>query len=185
MWLLDFVSSGCHNILYLSISLWHSLFHHNFECFVIFTIFKYLNQISSVSSVNSYTIFSRFSLFEMCSILSPLMDSISLARKFFSSSLFFMIICFLVWICSLIIVVLIVSRVWSDGNLHSGKIIWLSNSDKVYWRNMRSMTKFKSFWLSEYLVGTWLVGLDIYKLIESTMSVRRSWWIEWWGKEGS
>ena len=43
---------------------------------------------------------------------------------------------------------------------------------------MRSMTEFESFWLSKYLVGTWLVDLDIYKLIESTMSVRRLQWIK-------
>jgi len=38
---------------------------------------------------------------------------------------------------------------------------------------MRLMTKFELFWLSKYLVETWLVDLDIYKLIESAMSVRR------------
>jgi len=43
---------------------------------------------------------------------------------------------------------------------------------------MRLMTEFELFWLTEYLVGTWLVDLDVHKLIESVMSVRRSQWIE-------
>jgi len=37
---------------------------------------------------------------------------------------------------------------------------------------MRSMTKFELFRLSEYLVGTWLVDLEIHKFKESAMSVR-------------
>ena len=41
------------------------------------------------------------------------------------------------------------------------------------------MTKFEPFWLSKYLVGTWLIELDIHRFIESAMSVRVSWWIEW------
>jgi len=40
------------------------------------------------------------------------------------------------------------------------------------------------FRLSEYLVGTWLVGLEIHRFIESAMSVRRSWWTEWWENKG-
>ena len=50
---------------------------------------------------------------------------------------------------------------------------------------MRSMTEFKLFWLSEYLVGTWLVDLDIERFIEFAMSVRRLLWIEWCRKLGS
>ena len=43
------------------------------------------------------------------------------------------------------------------------------------------MTEFESFLLSEYLVGTWLVDLNIQRFIESTISVR-SLWMEWCGK---
>ena len=49
---------------------------------------------------------------------------------------------------------------------------------------MRLMVEFKSFALSEYLVGTWLVDLDRHRSIESTMSVRRLLWTEWKGKVG-
>ena len=163
-------SLTCFETLYFSSSLWYSLFHHNLECFVILTIFKYLYQIFSISSVNSCTIYSRFSLLEMCSVFSSLIDSMNPARKFFSSSsLFLTIVCFLVWICSSIIAISIVSRVWSDNNLHSGWIVWLLNSDEIGWRNIRSMTEFELFWLSEYLVGTWLVGLNKIRSKESTM----------------
>ena len=47
---------------------------------------------------------------------------------------------------------------------------------------MRSMTKFELFWLSEYLVGAWLVGSNIQRFIEFVMSVRKSLWIEWYKK---
>ena len=39
---------------------------------------------------------------------------------------------------------------------------------------MRSMTKFELFWLSGYLVRTWLVGPNIQKFIEFVMLVRKS-----------
>ena len=34
------------------------------------------------------------------------------------------------------------------------------------------MTEFESLELSEYLVGTWLVDLEIHRFIESAISVR-------------
>ena len=126
-----FQSLTCFETLYFSSSLWHSLYYHNFKCIVILIIFGCLNQIFSILSANSYTICSRFSLLEMCSVFSPLMNSMSLARKLFSSLLFLMIIYFLVWICFSIIAISTVSGVWSDSNLHSRQIIWLSGSDEV------------------------------------------------------
>jgi len=47
------------------------------------------------------------------------------------------------------------------------------------------MTKFKSFRLSMYLIGTWLVDLDKQIFKESVISVRVLLWIKWWGKRGS
>ena len=44
---------------------------------------------------------------------------------------------------------------------------------------MRSMTKFESFTLLEYLVETWLVGIDKSKLKELAI-IRRSSLIEEW-----
>jgi len=46
------------------------------------------------------------------------------------------------------------------------------------------MTEFESCWLSEYLIETWLVGLDSSKLKEFEISIRVSLWTEWCGKLG-
>ena len=105
----------CFETLYLSSSLWYFLFYYDFECFVILTIFKYLNQILSA---NSCTVHSRVSLLEMCFMFSLLTASMSSAMKFFL--LFLTIICFLVWIYSLIIAISTLSGVWSNKSLYSG-----------------------------------------------------------------
>jgi len=39
---------------------------------------------------------------------------------------------------------------------------------------MRSMTKFESYSLSEYFIGTWVVGFDSSKLNESAIIIRSS-----------
>ena len=59
---------------------------------------------------------------------------------------------------------------------------FLLYSDESGLRNIKSMTKFEFFWLSEYLVGTWLVDLDSSRFIESTISIKRSLYMEWYGK---
>ena len=131
--------------------------------------------ISWVFKPNSfYTVHSRISLFEICSIYRHLIISMSLLIKFFSSLLFLTIIHFLICIYSLIIAILTISGIWSDDSLHSGWIMWLLSSDEFEWRNIRSITKFESFWLSEYLVGTKLGALNLYKVIESAISLSRS-----------
>jgi len=158
--------------LYLSRAFWQSSFHHNFKCLVILTIFKCLNQICLVLSVNSCTIPSRTSLLEICSLSGLLIEFLSSARKFDSSTLFLTIICFLVWIYSSIIAISTVSGAWFNDNLYSGHITWLSNSDEVSHKNIRTMTKLELLELSEYLVGTWLVDLEIHRFIESAISVR-------------
>ena len=55
---------------------------------------------------------------------------------------------------------------------------FLLYSDESGLRNIKSMTKFESYWLSEYLVGTWLVDLDSSRFIESTTSIKRSLYME-------
>jgi len=167
-----FQSSNHLEALYFSSSLWHSFFHHDFEYLVILTTFECLNQILSVLCINSCTTCSILSLLEICSIFRLLMELMSSASKFLFSSLFLIIVCFLVWICFSKITILTVSGVWLDFSLYLGWIIWLSNSTEVSWRNMRSMTKFESFWLSEYIVETWLVDLEIHKFKESAMLIR-------------
>ena len=64
-------------------------------------------------------------------------------------------------------------------------IEWLSSSDELHQRNMRSTTEFELFVLSEYLVGIWLIGTDRFKLKESAIIRRSSLIDEWWENEGS
>ena len=77
-----------------------------------------------------------------------------------------------------------VRRVWSDVRYQFGYIEWLSNSFEPLQRNMRLMTKFESVVLLEYLVGTWLVGIDKSKLKELAIIRKPSLIEEWWEKEG-
>ena len=159
--------------------------HYNFECLVILTTFEYLNQILSMLYANSCITCSRFSLLEICFMFRLLTELMSSVRKFLSSLLFLMIVYFLVWMCFSKITILTVSRVWSDISLYSEWIIWLSNSDEVSQRNIRSMTKFELFWLFKHLVGTWFIYLEIHKLKESAISVRILQWLKWWGNKRS
>jgi len=46
------------------------------------------------------------------------------------------------------------------------------------------MTKFELFALLKYLVRTWLVGINRFKLNESAIIRRSSLIDEWWEKEG-
>ena len=62
-------------------------------------------------------------------------------------------------------------------------MVWLLISVKFGLRNMRSMTEFASFVLSEYPVGTWLVGFGNKRSNESAISLSKSLWDEW--KENS
>ena len=134
---------------------------------------------------NSCITCSRFSLLEICFMFRLLTELMSSVRKFLSSLLFLMIVYFLVWMCFSKITILTVSRVWSDISLYSEWIIWLSNSDEVSQRNIRSMTKFELFWLFKHLVGTWFIYLEIHKLKESAISVRILQWLKWWGNKRS
>jgi len=148
-----FQSSKCFENLYFSNFLWHSLFHHDFECLVILTIFECLNQISSILYINFYTTCSRSFLLAICSVFNFLTDLVSLAMKFLSFLLFLIIVHFLVCIYFSKIIMLTMSRVWSNDSLHLGWIVWLSNSAEVSQRNMRLMTEFELFWLFTYLVS--------------------------------
>jgi len=73
---------------------------------------------------------------------------------------------------------------WSDVRCQSGWIKWLFSSEEPHHRNIKSITKFESLSLSEYLVGTWLIEHERFKLKESAMIIRSLLREEWWGKEG-
>ena len=100
-------NSNCFEILYFSRSLWQSLFYHAFEYLVMLTTFEYLNHNLSILLANICKICSSISLSEMFMVLSFVITSISSVMNF-SSLLFLTNVCFLVWICSSIIVILTV-----------------------------------------------------------------------------
>ena len=95
------------------------------------------------------------------------------SNEFLNEQLLFIavltIVHFLVWKYSSIIGIVIVREVWSDVRCHSGWIKWLLNSSDPNQRNIKLMTKFESWLLSEYLIGTWLVSLERSKLNESVI----------------
>ena len=103
-----------------------------------------------------------------------------------SSSLLFLIIdLFLELTFFSTIGIVIVRGTWSEVRHHLRWIKWLSSSVELHWRNIRSMTEFESFALSEYLVGIWLMGIDKFKLKELAIIRRLSLMDEWWGNEES
>ena len=75
-----------------------------------------------------------------------------------------------------------VRRMWSNNNLYSGWIAWLSNSTELYLRNMRLMTEFKLWSLSKYLVG---VEYNRPNKRESVMSISKLLYKEQWGNNRS
>ena len=46
-------------------------------------------------------------------------------------------------------------------------MIWLLNSSEFGHRNIRLIAKFELLGLFTYLIGTWIVVLEIYRLRES------------------
>ena len=148
---------------------------------VILTIFKFSSYILSIKQTRVRTIFSRDSTSNKSLVSIDLIVLMRLLIKTFSSSLFLTIIHFLVWICSLTIKIVIVSRAWSKMKCYSSWIEWLFSSSDPNCRNIKLRIKFKSWLLSEYLVGTWLMGLDRPKLKNSAMSNNKLLWEEWCG----
>ena len=87
----------------------------------------------------------------------------------------------LVWTCSSTIGMTIVKDAWSEVSLQSGWIVWLSISLEPQYRNIRSIMELASWQLSEYLVRTWLVGIERPKLKLSVIIKRLLLREEWWG----
>ena len=79
----------------------------------------------------------------------------------------------------------IVRGAWLEKSHQSGWIKWLLSSEEPLHKNIRSMTELDSLTVSEYLVGTWLVGIDKSNLKESAIIIRLLLIEKWWGKDGS
>ena len=102
-----------------------------------------------------------------------------------SSSLSLIIDLFLKLTFFLTIGIVIVRGVWLEVRCYLEWIEWLLSLNKLHQRNIRSMSEFELFALSEYLVRTWLVRIDRFKLNESVIIRRLLLMDEWWEKEGS
>ena len=152
---------------------------------MILITFEFFSQVFYTASANLLTALSRLAMSDILDVLIFLMNIMRSLININSSLLSLMIECFPELICSSIMVMTIVRGAWLDESLQLGWIKWLSNLLEPLQRNMRSMTEFESYSLSEYLVGTWLVGFDNSKLNESTIIRRSSLIEEWRGNKGS
>ena len=128
------------------------MFHQPFECFEILTILEFLSQALLTMQTSKFMMFSSDLISDR---LEVLMDEIFLIKSLMnniSSLLPLVIECFWSLKSCSSIGIITVREVWSDNNLYSGWIVWLSNLTKPYLRNMKSMTEFKLWSLFKYLV---------------------------------
>jgi len=100
-----------------------------------------------------------------------IMDEISLIYNA-SSSLFFTIENLDELTSSFAIGMETVREAWLEMSCQSGWIKWLLSSVEPLCKNIKLMTKFDSPIVSEYLVGTGLVGTDKSRLNESAIIIR-------------
>ena len=117
---------NCFQLSMLLVNLYFSrcqlqlLFYQLLECLMILTTFKFSSHILSIEQARIRTIFSSKSTFNRLLVSIELIDLMSSSMKVFSSSLSLTIICFLVWIYTLIIGIVTVRKAWSDIRYHSG-----------------------------------------------------------------
>ena len=148
---------------YLSRDSQHSLFHHTLE---------FLCHNSSTLDASRWTISLRISAFGMENVFKFLiirmmssMNCFSLlfpfASKHYKSNILFS------WMDTSIVI-----RVWSDNILQSGWIWYWLNSREDGQRNTKSKIELALWSLSEYLVGTYSIGLEILREKESEISKR-------------
>jgi len=124
--------------------------------------------------VRVLTIFSSLSLSVKLEVLRFLRAAATSLMNDSSSLLFFTIENLDVIIISSVMGLVIVSRAWLEESYQLGWIEWLLSLEEPLCRSMRSMTKLDLPSVSEYLVGTWLVGTYRSKLKESAIIIRSS-----------
>ena len=171
--------------LYFSRFLLQFISHQLFECLEMLTIFEFFSQALLIAKVNESMVILSDSTsvrLEVSMVIKSLIISLMNA---FSSTLPLAIKHFLLWICCSLIGIEMVSGVWSNDNLHSRWIEWLSKFSEPYLRNTRSITELELWLLSEYLVGTGLVEYDRPNKRESVISISKSLWVEWYEYKGS
>ena len=95
-----FQSSNHFDCLYLLKSFQKLSFHQALECFVMLTFLECLCHMLSTFVVREFTISLNVLLLRVESVLRFLMKFINSLIKQFSSSLFLVRTCFIVWMCS-------------------------------------------------------------------------------------
>ena len=74
---------------------------------------------------------------------------------------------------------LTIKGVWLDRLYKLEKILCIFISLELTWKNIKSIKELKSFELSKYLVKTWLIGADNFRLSKSVILLRVSTYSEW------
>ena len=121
----------------------------------------------------------------MLLVLMFLRAAMSFLMNIISLLLSLTIVLFLILICFLMMEIAIVRGAWSDISLYLGWIEWLSNSVELLQRNIRLITEFNSWQLSEYLVVIWSIEWESSKLKTLAKIKRLLLMWEWWEKRES
>ena len=150
------------------------MFYQLFKCFMILIIFEFFAHTLSMLLAKFLMVFFKWGISDKFDMSRFLIDMIISWMNCPSSSLSLIIDLFLKLTFFLTIGIVIVRGVWLEVRCYLEWIEWLSSLNELHQRNIRSMTEFELFALSEYLVGTWLVGIDRFKLNESVIIRRLS-----------
>ena len=130
--------------------------HHTLECLVILINFECLFQRVSDIVIYSYTAFSSDYISEILKVSILPIAFLSLITKFFSSSLFLIIVCYLSWMIFFSMMISTVKEAWYEELYKSSRMKWLLISVELAQRNIRLITELESLGLSAYQVGTWI-----------------------------
>jgi len=145
---------------YVAKSLLNSSFYYALDLLVMLMNFENLFQRFSVIKVNSWVMYlSILHLVTLEVTIKPILH-LSLLTNSFSSSLFLTIDHFFSWINSFSTIMDTNKKVWSNGHLRFGDIVWLLNSSDSVLRNIRFSTEFESWELSEYHMSTRVIDVN-------------------------
>jgi len=146
--------------LYSLMARLHSLFYHCLECLVILNRFVFLFHAWLTNKLRLLTVFSRHSLLLMLKVSRFWKIEMISLMKAFSCSLFCWIESFEV-VMNLFAMGMVTDRgAWSDISCQLEWMVCWFNSLELHLRNIRSMVELASPTVSEYLVGTELVGIE-------------------------
>ena len=124
---------------------------------MILISFKFFVQARFTMLAKSDTTFSNLGVFEIFDMSNFKKDVITLLINLSSSSLFLIMVLFLVVIYSSVMEIITAKGVWLDVSYQSKRIEYMFNLEELHYRNIKLMTEFELLLLLEYLVETWLI----------------------------